>query len=187
MKYLIFSILLFGLTSSCKNNTSSPNDNTLPNNETKKKPLSPHETAMAMIGDAHVHIDYSSPGVRGRNIFGELIPFGKLWRAGAHNATSIETNMDLIIKGQILSAGKYGFFIIPNQEKWTLIFNTRWDVHGTDKYNEKEDVLRIEVLPSALEDSQEHLKYLVKKNDDSSGIVSLVWEKTKVEFPFQVR
>lgn len=187
MKYLIFSILILGLVSSCKNKTTSTSDNSTPKKETKKKPLSPHETTMAMIGDAHVHIDYSSPGVRGRSIFGDLIPFGELWRAGANSATSLDTNKDLIIDGQILPSGKYGFFIIPNQEKWTLIFNTRWDVHGTDKYDKKEDELRIDVIPNTKVENQEHLKYQVKKNDDSSGIVSMVWEKTKVEFPFQVK
>ena len=187
MKYLIFSILFLGLISSCENKTTSSNDNSTPKKETKKKPLSPHETAMSMVGDAHIHIDYSSPGARGRTIFGELIPFGKLWRAGANNATSIETNKDLLINGQTLSAGKYGFFVIPNEEKWTLIFNTRWDVHGTDKYMEKEDVLRIEVVPSTLEKIQEHLKYQVGKNDISNGIISMAWEKTKVEIPFQVK
>lgn len=187
MKYLIFSILFLGLVSSCENKITSTSDNSTPKKETKKKPLSPHETAMAMVGGAHVHIDYSSPGVRGRTIFGELIPFGKLWRAGANNATSIETDKDLIINGQTLPVGKYGFFVIPNQDKWTLIFNTRWDVHGTDKYKEKEDVLKIEVIPTTLENTQEHLKYQVEKSDDTNGIISLAWEKTKVEIPFQVK
>jgi len=186
MKYLIFPILFLGLISSCENKTTSTSDNSTPKKETKKKSLSPPETAMAMVGGAHVHIDYSSPGVRGRKIFGELIPFGKLWRAGANNATSIDTNKDLIINGQTLPAGKYGFFVIPNQGKWTLIFNTRWDVHGADKYKEKEDVLRMEVTPNTLENTQEHLKYQVVKSDDTNGVISLAWEKTKVEIPFQV-
>ncbi len=187
MKYLIFSILFLGLVSSCENKTTSTSDNSTPIKETKKKPLSPPETAMAMVGDAHVHIDYSSPGVRGRTIFGDLIPFGKLWRAGANDATSIETNKDIIINGQTLPTGKYGFFVIPNQEKWTLIFNTRWDAHGADKYKEKEDVLRIDVVANTLKYTQEHLKYQVIKSDDTNGIISLAWEKTKVEIPFQVK
>lgn len=187
MKYLFFSILFLGLIFSCQNKTTSSSNTTTPKKETKKKPLSPPETAMAMVGDAHVHIDYSSPGVRGRKVFGELIPFGKLWRAGANNATSIETNKDLIIDGQPLPAGKYGFFIIPNQEKWTLIFNTRWDVHGTDKYNQKEDVFRVEVVPNTLEKIQEHLQYQVEKSDNSNGTISMAWENTKVDIPFQVK
>lgn len=187
MKYLIFLILFPGLIFSCKNKTTSASDSSILKNEIKKKPLSPHETAMAMVGEAHVHINYSSPGVRGRTIFGELIPFGKLWRAGANDATSIETNKDLIINSKTLPKGKYGFFVIPNQDKWTLIFNTKWDVHGADKYYKKEDVLRTEVTPITLENIQEHLKYQVVKSDDSNGIISLAWEKTKVEIPFQVK
>jgi hypothetical protein len=186
MKYLIVTILILSSIVSCKNKTSEP-DNKEPNKEIKKKSLSPHESAMAMIGDAHVHIDYSSPGVRGRKIFGELIPFGELWRAGANSATSLETNKDLIIDEKLLPAGKYAIFMIPNQENWTLIFNTRWDVHGTDKYQENEDVLRIEVIPSATSETQEHLKYNVEKVNDSSGIISMSWANSKVQFPFKLK
>ena len=187
MKYLIFSILFLGLVSSCENKTTSSSDNSTPKKETKKKPLSPHETSMAMVGDAHVHIDYSSPGVRGRTIFGDLIPFNELWRAGANNATWIETNKDLKVGGQSLPAGKYGIFTIPNKEKWTIVFNTRWEQHGTDKYREKEDVFRIDVTPTTLEKIQEHLEYKVIKSDAQSGIISLAWEKTKVEIPFKLK
>ncbi|MFT4565068.1 MAG: hypothetical protein ACJA1A_002645 [Saprospiraceae bacterium] len=186
MKYFILSLLFLGLVSSCRNKTASTIDKSSPNKETAKKVLSPHESIMAMVGDAHVHIDYSSPGVRGRTIFGKLIPFGKLWRAGANSATSIEINKNLIINGELLLAGKYGVFIIPNQEKWTIIFNTRWDVHGTDKYLEKEDVLRVDVLPNVLEDTHEHLKYGVERIDDSNGLISIAWDKIGVNIPFQV-
>ena len=92
MKYLIFPLLFLGLISSCQNNSKG-----------KKKSLSPSATAMAMVGDAHIHIDYSSPGVRGRTIFGELIPYGELWRAGANQATSIESNKDLLIPLALLA------------------------------------------------------------------------------------
>jgi len=187
MKYVIFYILFLGLASSCVNKTPPSNDDSNPNQEVKKKPLSPHETAMAMVGDAHVHIDYSSPGVRGRTIFGDLLPYGELWRAGAGDATSIETNKDLIIDGQTLEAGKYGIYMIPNQDRWTLIFNTTWDVHGTDKYKEQEDVLRINVVPKTLSNFQEHLKYRVDQIDGSSGIISMAWESSKVEIPFQIK
>ena len=187
MKYLIFSILFLGLISSCQNNATSDNSNTAPEKAAKKKPLSPPASSMAMIGGAHIHIDYSSPGVRGRTIFGELIPYNKLWRAGANDATSIETNKDLEVGGQSLSAGKYGIFVIPNKDKWTVIFNTRWKQHGTDKYNEKEDVIRVDVMPTTLENLQEHLEYKVIKSDEQSGIISLAWEKTNVEIPFNLK
>lgn len=175
MKYTIFSILLIGLFIGCQSET-----------KTKKKPLSPHQTVMVMVGDAHIHMDYSSPGVRGRKIFGELIPYGKLWRAGANNATWFETNKDLIIKQQTLPKGKYGIFLIPNENSWTWIFNTNWDQHGTDKYKKSEDVMRFELSVIPLGKIQEHLEYKVEKVTDDSGKIIAIWEKMKVEFPFKI-
>ena len=175
MKYLFFSILFIGLLFGCKTETKS-----------KKKPLSPHQTAMAMIGNAHIHIDYSSPGVRGRTIFGELIPFGKLWRAGANNATWLETNKDLLINQMTLPKGKYGVFIIPKKESWTWIFNNNWDQHGTDDYKESEDVIRFDLPVNHLGKEQEHLEYHVEKVADNSGVISAAWEHTKVEFSIKI-
>lgn len=152
----------------------------------KKKPLSPHTSAMAMIGDAHIHFDYSSPGVRKRIIFGGLLPYDAVWQAGAHNATWMETNKDLIIAGKELKAGKYGFFVIPNQEEWTIIFNTNWNQHGKDDYDPKDDILRFKVTPKISEDIQEHLEYKVTKITDTSGTIGLSWEKVTIEFPFEV-
>jgi len=183
LRYLVFIILMIGFIA-CGSDSNSKSDK---DTVTKKKSLSPHETAMLMIGDTHIHIDYSSPGVRGRTIFGNLIPYNELWRAGANDATWIETNKDLEVGGQSLPEGKYGIFAIPNNEKWTIVFNTRWKQHGTDKYSEKEDVFRIEVTPSILENIQEHLKYQVSKTDEQSGIISLAWEKTKVGIPFKIK
>ena len=175
MKYLICSLLFLGLIFSCQNNSKG-----------KKKALSPPATAMAMVGDAHIHIDYSSPGVRGRTIFGELIPYGELWRAGANQATFIETNKNLLINGQTLAAGKYALFAIPNKDKWTLIINKNWDQHGTDKYDVVDDVLKMEVQVAQTDNLQEHLEYQVTKTDNQSGIISLAWENSKIELPFKV-
>jgi hypothetical protein len=153
---------------------------------TKKKPLSPHATAMTMVGDAHIHFDYSSPGVRKRIIFGGLLAYDAVWQAGAHMATWMETNKDLSIAGKKLKAGKYGFFVIPNQEEWTIIFNTNWDQHGKDEYDEKDDVVRFKVTPKLSDEIQEHLEYKVTKTNDTSGTISLSWEKVIIEFSFEV-
>jgi hypothetical protein len=152
----------------------------------EKKPLSPHTSAMAMVGDAHIHFDYSSPGVRDRIVFGGLLPYNVVWQAGAHNATWMETNKDLSIAGKVLKAGKYGFFVIPNKEEWTIIFNSNWDQHGKDEYDEKEDVLRFKVSPKILENIQEHLEYKVIKSNDTSGTIRMSWEKVTIAFPFSV-
>ena len=153
----------------------------------KKKVLSPHATAMTMIGDAHIHMDYSSPGVRNRIIFGGLLSYDAVWQAGAHNATWLETNKDLVIAGKTLTAGKYGFFIIPSKEEWIVIFNTNWDQHGKDEYDTKDDVLRLKVKPIISETVTEHLEYKVKKVNNNEGSISLAWEKVSISFNFTIQ
>ncbi len=154
--------------------------------ETPKKVLSPHTSAMAMVGDAHVHIDYSSPSVRNRMVFGGLVGYNTVWQAGAHKATWIETNKALKIDGKSLPAGKYGFFVVPGKEEWKVMFNSNWDQHGKDDYNEAEDVLAITVKPKKLENIQEALTYKVEDNKNNKGLISLAWEKTQIEIPFEV-
>ena len=108
---------------------------------TPKKVLSPHTSAMAMVGDAHVHVDYSSPSVRNRMVFGGLVGYNTVWQAGAHKATWIETNKAVKIDGKVLPAGKYGFFVVPGKESWKVRFNFKLDHHGKDESSETEDVL----------------------------------------------
>ena len=154
--------------------------------QNKKKPLSPHTSTMAMVGDAHIHIDYSSPSVRGRIIFGGLLPYDEVWQAGAHMATWIETNKDLTIEGQVLPAGKYGFFTTPSKEEWTIIFNSNWDQHGKDDYDESLDVISFKVKPKTLQDPVENLKYEITTVDENNGSILLAWEKVSISFDFQV-
>ena len=193
MKNPILLIVLMLTIVGCKNEKSSSeeqkhnhNNTTEKVEEPKKKPLSPHTETMAMIGDAHIHIDYSSPGVRDRIIFGGLVGYDQVWQAGAHNATWIETNKDLIINGETLPAGKYGFFAIPSKEEWTIIFNSNWDQHGKDEYDKKDDVLRFKVKPIISEEVTEHLAYQVNKINDNEGTMSLSWEKVSIKFNFKV-
>ena len=193
-KYIHLSVLLIVfLIVSCKQETKDVKEVVVEEkaSETsaqpdKKKPLSPHTSTMTMIGDAHIHIDYSSPGVRNRIVFGGLLAYDQVWQAGAHMATWIETNKDLVIDGKMLPAGKYGFFTIPSKDEWTIIFNSNWDQHGKDEYDEKDDVLQFKVTPKISEEVQEHLEYKIIKTSDASGTMSLSWEKVVVEFPFEV-
>ena len=152
-----------------------------------KKVLSPHTSTMEMVGDTHIHIDYSSPGVRDRIVFGGLLSYDQVWQAGAHKATWIETNKDLIIGSKVLPAGKYGFFTIPSKNEWVLIFNSNWDQHGKDEYDEKDDVLRFKVLPRVSDKITEHLEYKVDKINDKEGTISLAWEKVLVSFNFKLK
>jgi hypothetical protein len=187
---LIVPILIF----SCKNEPKQIEDEGHKNHmetveskeETKKPVLSPHTSAMAMIGDAHIHIDYSSPGVRDRIIFGGLVGYDTVWQAGAHNATWMETNKDLTINGKVLPAGKYGFFTIPSKDEWTLIFNSNWNQHGKDDYDSKDDVIKFKVTPTISESITEHLEYKVNKLSETEGTITMAWEKVTISFPFKV-
>ena len=184
---LCFAILFVGCKNLNKNEKKEiPNAQEIKQQvkSVKKKVLSPHATAMTMIGDAHIHMDYSSPGVRNRIIFGGLLSYDAVWQAGAHNATWLETNKDLVIAGKTLTAGKYGFFIIPSKEEWIVIFNTNWDQHGKDEYDTKDDVLRLKVKPIISETVTEHLEYKVKKVNNNEGSISLAWEKVSISFNF---
>lgn len=193
MKNLTLFSAIVLLMVSCKNEKTTSNeqqhnhnDSTEKIEEPKKKPLSPHTETMAMFGNAHIHIDYSSPAVRGRIIFGGLVGYDHVWQAGAHMATWIETNKDLLVDGKTLPSGKYGFFTIPSKDEWTIIFNKNWDQHGKDEYDEKDDVLRIKVKPIISDEVTEHLEYLVNKINDNQGTISLSWEKVSIKFNFKV-
>ena len=187
---LCFAILFVGCKNLNKNEKKEiPNAQEIKQQvkPTKKKVLSPHATAMTMIGDAHIHMDYSSPGVRNRIIFGGLLSYDAVWQAGAHNTTWLETNKDLVIAGKTLTVGKYGFFIIPSKEEWIVIFNTNWDQHGKDEYDTKDDVLRLKVKPIISETVTEHLEYKVKKVNNNEGSISLAWEKVSISFNFTIQ
>ena len=82
--------------------------------------------------------------------------------------------------------GKYGFFTIPSKDEWIIIFNSNWDQHGKDEYDEKHDVLRFSVTPETLEENVESLRYEVNEIGDGIGEISLQWEKTKVSFQFKI-
>lgn len=192
-----FSILIILLVTvlSCKNNTKQTNQNehqhhttkTKEIKESKKKVLSPHTQTMALIGNTHIHIDYSSPGVRNRIIFGGLVGYDQVWQAGAHMATWLETNKDLNINGETLPKGKYGFFTIPSKGDWTVMINKNWEQHGKDEYDENDDVIRFKITPTLSEEITEHLEYMVNKIDNKSGTISMAWEKVKLEFPFAIK
>jgi hypothetical protein len=146
----------------------------------QKKPASPSAVASGKINDATISINYSSPSVKGRVIWGELVPFNKIWRAGANAATTIETDKDLRIEGSKLPAGKYSFFVIPNEKECVLIFNKVAKLSGTSNYDEKEDQLRVTVKQQLADSSTESLVYTINKN-----AIVLSWDKWNI--PFSVK
>ena len=183
--WIFLTLLIFG----CRNTKQNPTGDQHQNHNMKvvtstSKTLSPEKYAMAIVGDAHIHIEYSAPSVRGRIIYGGLLAYGEVWQSGAHNATWIETNKDIIINENLLKAGKYGFFTIPNKDKWTIIFNENWNQHGKDEYDESEDVLRFDLTPKISEEITEQLIYKVERINDQEGSISLSWERILVKFSF---
>ena len=156
-----FALAVFFTLSSCAQNNP---------------PASPPATASGKIGAANITINYSSPGVKGRKIYGELVPYDKVWRAGANNATTFETDKDITVEGKTLPAGKYSFFVIPSESgDWTVIFNKTAQQWGAFRYDQAQDALRVTVKTKKLNASTENLAYAV--NND--GIV-LKWETMEV-------
>lgn len=147
----------------------------------KSKRKSPPMETTGMVGDASVSINYSAPSVNGRNIFGDLVPYGKTWRFGANEATTFEVSKNIMIEGQELAAGKYGLFAIPEEGKWTIIFNSVWDQWGDYNYDSAKDVLRVEVTPAKLDESAEQMKIEMMDKDGTTW-VALTWADTKVPF-----
>jgi predicted RNA-binding protein (virulence factor B family) len=141
----------------------------------QNKPASPAATATGKINGATISINYSSPSVKGRVIWGELVPFNKIWRAGANAATTIETDKDLVVEGEKLPAGKYSFFVIPNEKECVIIFNKVAKMSGTNNYDEKEDQLRVTVKQQMADSSTESLVYNINKNS-----IVLSWEKWNI-------
>lgn len=140
---------------------------------------SPKLTAEGEAGGVSITIDYSAPSVRGRTIWGGLEKYGKVWRAGANENTTVTFGSDVSIDGNELAAGKYGFFIIPKEEgDWTVIFNTKNDAWGAFSYKEEEDALRVDIAPEFVDDVQEQLEYSV----DDEGI-NFAWDKVRLFIP----
>jgi hypothetical protein len=146
----------------------------------KSKRPSPPATATGKAGDATITIDYSSPSVKGRKIFGGLLPYGKLWRAGANEATSFQTDKDITVEGKKLAAGKYSFFATPGENEWTIFFNSETGQSGAKEGGDAnmdpaKTVLTVVVKPKKLKDLSEKLTYSVMNNG-----FSLKWEYTDV-------
>ena len=141
-----------------------------------KKPASPATTATGKIKDANITIAYGSPSVKERKIWGDLVAYNKVWRAGANEATTFETDKDITVQGKKLPAGKYSFFLIPKESgTWTAIFNKEPKQWGAYKYEETKDALRVDVKTKALQATQETLVYKINSNG-----FTMDWDKISV-------
>jgi len=146
----------------------------------KSKRASPPETASGMVSGSNITINYSSPAVKGRKIWGELVPYDKVWRAGANEATIFETSKDIKVEGKELKAGKYSLYTIPGEKEWVFIFNSKtgqWGIKndGSTTEDPADDVLRVTVKAKKSTASNERMKFVVGKK----GFV-LYWENLEV-------
>lgn len=142
--------------------------------------------AVGVIGHDSVKINYHSPGVRGRIIWGGLVPYDDVWVTGAHDATTLEVGHPFVVGGKEIPAGKYALFTIPGKNEWTVIINTKWQQHLATEYDQKEDVVRIKVKPvkHAL---TERLQYFVEPGKSNTGKIAVAWEKLRIEFPITIK
>ena len=155
------------------------------------KSHSPEGEAKFTNDNVTVVVFYNRPYKKGRDIFGGLVPYGKVWRTGANEATTFETNKDLLIEGKTLKAGKYSLWTIPENESWTIIFNAeygQWGINSKAEANRDpaRDVLSVHVL--AVEQSQEFEQFTIsfEKTGEEAEMV-LIWDKTLVSMPFSFR
>lgn len=138
--------------------------------------------AVGKIGNANIRINYYSPGVRGRIIWGGVVPMDEVWVTGAHAATNIEIDKPFIIAGKKIAAGTYAIFTIPSNGEWIFILNKNYQQHLTDEYDAKDDLLRLNVKPVTTETITERLQYFVEANK-----LAIAWEKIRIEIPLTVQ
>lgn len=146
--------------------------------EDKSKRPSPPAKAEQTLGAAKIVIDYSQPSVKERTIWGDLVPYGKVWRTGANEATTFTINKDVLIEGQKLKAGKYALFTVPGEEEWEVIFNSVPKQWGAYDYEKDKDVLRVKVKPQEGEEQIERMTFDIS----NEGTVTLKWASLSVSF-----
>ncbi|WP_353550484.1 DUF2911 domain-containing protein [Sediminibacterium sp. KACHI17] len=146
---------------------------------------SPKRVSMKTIGDTHIHIEYGSPGVKGRMIWGGLVAYDQVWATGAHNATSIDFSKDVTIGGKKIPKGKYALFTIPGKTEWTIILNTNYQQHLADAYNISEDIVRVKVKPVRKQQVTQRLTYSVIPSGKDAGVM-IEWEYLIVTLPIKV-
>lgn len=181
LRKLFFSLLVFSIwfgIFSCSNPSAKSNEEK-EEGEVKelKERTSPLKFASGNIAGKEIAVAYGAPSVKGRVVWGDLVPYGEVWRTGANEATNISFEKDVKVEGEMVPAGKYSLFTIPREnEPWTIILNSDWDLeHGHFQYNEENDVLRVDVSPTFESTNQEMLSIEVVQNG-----IEIKWEKVKV-------
>lgn len=152
------------------------------------KSLSPEEVIEFAAGDLKIKVFYNRPYKKGREIFGGLVPYGKVWRTGANEATTFETNEDLTFEGKTLKKGKYTIWTIPGEEVWTIIFNSeygQWGIGANGEANRNPELDVVSLNVRAVQSQREFEQFTIsfeKVGEDAEMV--LIWDKTLVAVPF---
>ncbi len=146
---------------------------------------SPLAKVTQTVGYTDLTVEYSSPGVKGRKIYGALLPFGELWRAGANRATKLTVSQEVTIGTTPVPAGSYAIFVIPNKTAFTFIINKDFNQGGTGNYKKELDVVRVDVKPQTIS-QQERLAYGFSDFEDGMANLDLSWEKTRISLPIKL-
>ena len=151
--------------------------------------VTPRPSPLAIITmrykDAYVKITYSQPHKHNREIFGDLVPYGKVWRTGANEATEITLTKDIILNNIVLKAGTYSLFTIPDKEKWTIIVNGDVGLWGSYNYNQKLDVMRFEVPVQRMEGTAYEPLTLQFDQRNNMADLLIMWDRIKVAIPIK--
>jgi hypothetical protein len=146
---------------------------------------SPNAKVTQRVGVTDFTVSYSRPGVKGRVIWGGLVPYDKPWRTGANRATTLTASSDLLVEGQKLPAGTYSIVTIPGKEQWTVIFNKDLDLWFRTEYDEKKDVLRVKVKPEPV-DFVETFTIVFRNLMPDSASLAFIWDKLRVPVSLKV-
>ncbi len=146
---------------------------------------SPAAKVMQTVGLTEISVEYSSPGVKGRKIWGAVVPYGEVWRTGANATTKVTFSKDVTVGGTQVPAGSYAFFAIPTTGEWTLILNKDFNQGGAFKYDKNQDVARVQVQPKPIP-QRERLVYIVSDFTNDTASLDLEWEKIRVSLPIKL-
>lgn len=156
----------------------SPVKNTLLNKKSER--VSPPDSVSKNIGSTRISVNYSQPAVKGRKVWGDLVPYSEVWRTGANEATVFACNQTIMIEGKTLKKGRYALFTIPEKDKWVIIFSKNPDQWGAFKYTESEDVLRVAVKPKTTTEHVERMRFRIDSEASATANLILEWEKLQV-------
>ena len=145
---------------------------------------SPLAIASVRYKDNYIKITYSQPQKKNREIFGSLVPFGKIWRTGANEATEITTTRDILVDSVLLKAGTYSVFTIPERDKWTIVINSDVGLWGAYNYNPQKDLWRFEVPVQSTDTKYEPFTISFNHRNELADLL-MMWDETKVSIPIK--